>query len=53
MQFSKHINIYDYAVTQSHLGNYTLHLKPQDSFGKFVKFFLDLQKVDHAIKKHH
>ena len=28
-------------------------LKPQDSFGRFVNFFLDLQKVDPTIKKHH
>ena len=28
-------------------------LKPQDSFGRFVKFFLDLQKVDHTIRKRH
>ena len=28
-------------------------LKPQDSFGRFVKNFLDLQKVDHTIRKHH
>ena len=30
-----------------------LCLKPQDSFGAFVTFFLDLQKVDHTIRKHH
>ena len=30
-----------------------VHLKPQDSFGRFVKSFLDLQKVDHIIRKHH
>ena len=28
-------------------------LKPQDSFGRFVNIFLDLQKVDHTIRKHH
>ena len=28
-------------------------LKPQDSFGRFVNNFLDLQKVDHTIRKHH
>ena len=28
-------------------------LKPQDSFGRFAKKFLDLQKVDHTIRKHH
>ena len=28
-------------------------LKPQDSFGRFVKIFLNLQKVDHTIRKHH
>ena len=28
-------------------------LEPQDSFGRFVKIFLDLQKVDHTIGKHH
>ena len=28
-------------------------LKPQDSFGRFVKNVLDLQKVDHTIRKHH
>ena len=27
-------------------------LKPQDSFGRFVTIFLDLQKVDHTIRKH-
>ena len=31
----------------------TCQLKPQDSFGRFVKIFLDLQKVDHIIRKHH
>ena len=29
----------------------TCLLKPQDSFGRFVKTFLD--KVDHTIRKHH
>ena len=28
-------------------------LKPQDSISRFVKIFLDLQKVDHTIRKHH
>ena len=28
-------------------------LKPQDSFGRFGKNFLDHQKVDHTIRKHH
>ena len=28
-------------------------LKPQDSLGRFVTNFLDLQKVDHTIRKHH
>ena len=28
-------------------------LKPQDSFGEFDKFFLDLQKVQGIIRKHH
>ena len=28
------------------------YLKPQDSFGRFVKKILDLQKVDHTIRKH-
>ena len=28
-------------------------LKPQDSFGRFANIFLDLQKVDHTIRKHH
>ena len=28
-------------------------LKPQDSFGEFNKFFLDLQKVQEIIRKHH
>ena len=27
-------------------------LKPHDSFGRFVTIFLDLQKVDHTIRKH-
>ena len=38
--------IYDH-----NLNIYTL--KPQDSFGRFVNNFLDLQKVDHTIRKHH
>ena len=29
------------------------HLKPQDSFGEFNKCFLDLQKVQEVIRKHH
>ena len=29
------------------------NLKPQVSFGRFVTFFIDLQKVDHTIRKHH
>ena len=29
------------------------HLKPQDSFGRLVNIFLDLQKVDRTIRKHH
>ena len=34
---------------------YDVGLKPQDRFYRFVKIFLDLQiqKVDHAIRKHH
>ena len=28
-------------------------LKPQDSFGEFDNFFLDLQKVQGIIKTHH
>ena len=28
-------------------------LMPQDSFGEFKKFFLDLQKVQEIIRKHH
>ena len=28
-------------------------LKPQDSFGEFDNFFLDLQKVHEIIRKHH
>ena len=27
-------------------------LKPQDSFGKKIKLFLDLQKVQHTVRKH-
>ena len=27
--------------------------KPQDSFGEFGIFFLDLQKVQEIIRKHH
>ena len=34
-----------YAIKQS--------LKPKDSLGEFNKFFLDLQKVQEIIKKHH
>ena len=30
-----------------------LILKPQDSFGEFNNFFLDLQKVQGIIRKHH
>ena len=30
-----------------------LMLKPQDSFGEFDNFFLDLQKVQGIIRKHH
>ena len=32
---------------------YSENLKPQESFSRFVKKFLDLQKVDHTIRKHH
>ena len=28
-------------------------LKPKDSFGEFNKFFLDFQKVQEIIRKHH
>ena len=28
------------------------NLKPQDSFGRFVLKIIDLQKVDHTIRKH-
>ena len=28
-------------------------LKPKESFGRFVKYFCDLQKMDHTIRKHH
>ena len=28
-------------------------LKPQDSFGEFNQFFVDLQKVQEIIRKHH
>ena len=28
-------------------------LKPQDSFGEFNNLFLDLQKVQEIIRKHH
>ena len=31
----------------------TTDLKPQESFGEFDKFFLDLQKVQEIIRKHH
>ena len=31
----------------------TCVLKPQDSFGEFDNFFLDLQKVQEIIRKHH
>ena len=33
--------------------NSMLQLKPQDSFGEFDYFFLDLQKVQEIIRKHH
>ena len=42
---------YTSEVTQNF--HATIILKPQDSFGRFVKNFLDLQKVDHTIRKHH
>ena len=29
-----------------------MNLKPQDSFGRCFKVFLDLQKVDYTIRKH-
>ena len=32
---------------------YDTLLKPQDSLGEFDNFFLDLQKVQEIIKKHH
>ena len=35
------------------IGNPSTSVKPQDSFGRFVKNFVDLQKVDHTIRKHH
>ena len=28
-------------------------LKPQDSYGEFDKIYLDLQKVQEIIRKHH
>ena len=31
----------------------TEYLKPQDSFREFHNFFLDLQKVQEIIRKHH
>ena len=33
--------------------NVSMLLKPQDSFGEFSIFFLDLQKVQEIIRKHH
>ena len=33
--------------------NYGVILKPQDSFGEFDNIFLDLQKVQEIIRKHH
>ena len=39
------------AIIQNFMNELTL--KPQDSFGRFLKFLLDLQKVDHTIRKHH
>ena len=33
--------------------DWTSPLKPQDSFGEFNNFFLDLQKVQEIIRKHH
>ena len=31
----------------------SIKLKPQDSLGEFNNFFLDLQKVQEIIRKHH
>ena len=39
--------------TLLHITEGLLILKPQDSFGEFDNFFLDLQKVQDIIRKHH
>ena len=45
----------DSAVSYIHVctANLHVHLKPQDSFGELDNFFLDLQKVQEIITKHH
>ena len=43
--------LYDWS--NGHKDFLIIMLKPQDSFGRFVKIFLDLQKMDHTIRKHH
>ena len=48
---------YKYAVstipvTQRKMDTSLLTLKPQDSFGEFNNFFLDLQKVQEIIRKY-
>ena len=45
--------VYSFIYFQLILTKIYIKLKPQDSFGRFVKNFLDLQKVDHTIRKHH
>ena len=42
----------DILATFYEMGSCYNCLKPQDSFGTFVQNFLDLQKVDHTIRKH-
>ena len=36
--------------TEHSFTNSSMKLKPQDSFGRFVKFFHDIQRVDHTIR---
>ena len=43
---------YNFVILE-HIGQPYFDLKPQDSFGRFFNFFLDLQKVDHIIREHH
>ena len=49
--FGLHRYCIQYYGEQTHTGK--INLQPQDSFGEFNNFFLDLQKVQEIIRKHH